>query len=337
MAWRGPDRREALAMLAAGALAGRARASGETLLDVAARRAAALDQLHAMVVTIRGETRLARAFRGPAIERPVNVKSVSKTLVALLAGVAIREGALPGPDATLGAVAPGLIPEGADPAVETIRIGHLLTMTAGLRRTSGPNYGRWVESGNWVAHALSQPMVAEPGARFQYSTGTFHVLGAILSTVTGQSLHALATEWLARPLGIRMPPWTRDPQGFFMGGNNMALSPLGLARVGEMARMAGLWEGNRVVPEGWIEASWQPRTRSPFSGDAYGYGWFLKRLGGEPLAYARGYGGQMLYVVPGRALTVAITSDPTRPARTHGHVGALHRLVAETLIPAAEA
>ncbi len=325
-----PSRRAFLAGAGAALLAAPARAA----FDETRRRAAALDQLRSLVIVHRGEIRLAEALRGPAPDRPVNVKSVSKTLVALLTGCAIREGVVSGPGARLAEVAPRLIPKGADPRVEAITLGPLLSMTAGLERTSGTNYGRWVESRNWVAHALSRPFVAEPGASFQYSTGAFHVLGAALAVASGRCLHALASDWLARPLGVAIPPWTRDPQGYFMGGNEMALSPLGLARIGECVRAGGLWEGGSAIPADWIEESWAPRARSPFSGDLYGYGWFLTELGGAPCAYARGYGGQMLFVLPGAELTVAVTSDPTRPARTEGHVGDIRRLVAETVLPA---
>jgi CubicO group peptidase (beta-lactamase class C family) len=119
-----------------------------------------------------------------------------------------------------------------------------------------------------------------------------------------------------------------------MGGNNMALSPLGMAAFGEAYRLAGQPGDPGAIPPGWVDASWQPRTRSPFSGHAYGYGWFLTEAAGHPVAYARGYGGQMIHVLPTLGLTVAITSDPTRPARSRGYAGALHALVAETVVPA---
>ncbi|MEM1313332.1 MAG: serine hydrolase [Pseudomonadota bacterium] len=331
-----PGRRRALGLLAAAPLAASswpAAASAAPDWTEAARRAASLEQLRALVVQLDGAPVFARAFRGPGPERAANVKSVSKTLLALLIGIAIDRGDLPGIDARLVDVAPSLVPPGADPRVAEITLAHLATMTAGLERTSGPGYGPWVQSRNWVAYALSRPMVADPGAAFQYSTGTFHVLGAALATATGRSLHALAREGLARPLGLEIPPWTRDPQGFFMGGNEMALSPTALARIGAMIAAGGVWDGAQVVSREWIEASWTPRARSPWSGDRYGYGWFLRELGGRPVAYGRGYGGQMLYVFPEERLSVAVTSDPTRPARTGGHVGDLHAMVEETILP----
>ncbi|MEM8789780.1 MAG: serine hydrolase [Pseudomonadota bacterium] len=329
-----PTRRGAVAAgLAAAALSGFGRtAAAASGYDAALSRAAALDQLHALVIADRQTVLAAKAFRGPALDRPANVKSVSKSIVALLTGIAIDQGILPGPAARLGDIAPRLIPTGADPRAADITIADLLTLRAGLQRTSGANYGGWVASRDWVADALARPFVADPGARFLYSTGTTHVLGAVLAERSGQSLLQLARDWLGAPLDITVPAWTRDPQGRYMGGNNMALAPLALARLGQSLLNGGAWQGRQVVPSGWLAQSWTARTRSPFSRHDYGYGWFLTDLAGTRVAYARGYGGQMLYVAPDRGLTVAVTSDPTRPARSAGYAGTLNRLVTETVL-----
>jgi CubicO group peptidase (beta-lactamase class C family) len=316
-------------------IAPKARAS--TGLDAAIDRARGLDQLNALVIAQDGSVVVAEAFRGPAPDRPVNVKSVSKTIVAALTGIAIDAGHLPGTGATLGEVAPGLIPRAADPRVADITVADLLTMQAGLERTSGSNYGGWVSSRDWVADALSRPFVAEPGRGMLYSTGSYHVLGAVLSEVTGRSLLSLARDGLGQPLGIEIPAWTRDPQGRYMGGNEMALSPLAMIRFGETFRRGGTYDGTRVVSEDWVRQSFTPRTRSNFSRHDYGYGWFLLGAGPHDVAYGRGYGGQMLYVVPSLGLTVAITSDPTRPARSQGHAGDLNDLLTDLIVPAAEA
>jgi CubicO group peptidase (beta-lactamase class C family) len=329
-------RRSTLAGLAAIAFPPPPGEAREARFLPALDRARGLDQLNAIVIGVDGEIVAAEAFRGPAVDRAVNVKSVSKTIVAALTGIAIDRGDLPGTEATLGEVAPGLIPRDADPQVAGITVADLLTMQAGLERTSGGNYGGWVSSRNWVANALSRPMVRDPGEGMLYSTGSYHILGAVLTEVTGRSLLEQARDGLGRPLDIDVPPWTRDPQGYYMGGNEMAMSPLAMFRFGEVYRLEGAFGGARVLSEDWIEASFEPRTRSNFSGDLYGYGWFLRDVGRHRVAYARGYGGQMIFVVPSLRLTVAITSDPNRPARSDGHVGDLQRLLAESIIPAAE-
>ena len=301
-----------------------------------AETARGLDQLNSLIVAQGGEVVFAEAFRGPPLDRPANVKSVSKTLVAALTGAALDRDLLGGVDQPLSELLSDLIPDEADPRVGAITVADLLTMQAGLQRTSGAFYGDWVQSRDWIRYALSRPFVAEPGARMLYSTGSYHLLGAALTRATGRSLLALARDWLGDPLEIEIPPWTRDPQGFYLGGNNMRLSPLSLLRFGEVYRLGGLWNGQRVLGADWIAASWQPRAYSPFSRHDYGYGWFLTRARGHPLAYARGYGGQMLYLLPSLALTVVVTSDPTRPARTGGYLSDLTALLAEQIVPAAE-
>ena len=167
-----------------------------------------------------------------------------------------------------------------------------------------------------------------------YSTGSTHVLGAALTETSGRSLHTLARDWLGHPLGIDIPPWTRDPQGYFMGGNEMALSPRAMARFGEMIRQDGTWNGQRIVSQGWIERSFTPVTRSPWSGLGYGYGWFTGEVPGTRYALARGYGGQVIAVAPDAGITVAITSDPTRPARSGGYFGDLMDLIESDILTA---
>lgn len=295
------------------------------------------DQLHALVIARDGETVVAEAFRGPSLTRAVNVKSVSKTIVAALLGAALDRGDVEGVSASLGTVMPGLIPDEADPRVAAITLEDLVTLRAGLERTSGAAYGEWVSSRNWVADALTRPMVAEPGGRMLYSTGSTHILGVALAEATGESLLAQARTRLGGPLAIEIPAWTRDPQGYYLGGNEMALSPLAMLAFGEMVRNGGRAGEAQVLSAAYVAASLEGRTRSPFSGLDYGYGWFLGRAGmfGPTVALARGYGGQMIALVPERGLTVVVTSDPSRPARSEGYFGDLLRLVGAVVVASA--
>ena len=242
---------------------------------------------------------------------------------------------LKGTEQPIAALLTDSLPRRGDARLGRITIGHLLSMRAGLERTSGRNYGRWVASPNWVRHALARPFVDEPGGDMLYSTGNTHLLSAILTRHSGRSTHALARAWLGAPLDIDIPPWQRDPQGIFMGGNNIALSPRALLRFGELYRNRGLHRGRRILPESWIRASWIPRTRSPFSGHEYGYAWFMTRMCNHIVYYARGFGGQFIHVVPTLRLTVVITSDRSARTRIGGYRAALTALLQDDLIPAA--
>ena len=286
--------------------------------------AEATPQLHSLLVMRGDDTLIERAPRGPGLDRPANIKSCSKSIVALLLGSVIDTADINGLDATLADVAPDLIPANATEGVPDLTMEDLVTLRMGLDRTSGANYGAWVASPDWIAYALTRDRVAENGGRMLYSTGTTHVLGAALVEATGDSLLALARTRLGTPLGIEIPPWTRDPQGYYFGGNEMALTPRAMLRLAQMVRDGGRWQDAQVIPEDWITASRQPRTRSPYSGLSYGLGWFLSDTG---WMLARGYGGQIIAANTDAGLAVAITSDPTQPARSEGYFGDLMALL----------
>lgn len=295
------------------------------------QQAKELDRLHSILVAVEGEPVYARVFQGPPLDQPVNIKSLSKTVLSAVVGAAIDRGVI---DSDNQSVTEFLsAPEGASPRVSEITIGNLLSMQAGLARTSGPNYGEWVTSPNWVNYALSRPFVDDPGGQMLYSTGSYHLLSAALTQATGRSTLDLTRQWLGDPLNIRIRPWTRDPQGIFFGGNNMHLSPLALLQIGELYRNRGLHEGERVLSEEWIEQSWQERGYSRYTNDPYGYGWFQTELAGYTAYYGRGYGGQMLYVIPELNMTAVMTADPTPPSSPY-FMQQLNELMVEFVIPA---
>ncbi|MFE8583526.1 serine hydrolase domain-containing protein [Sphingomonas sp. NCPPB 2930] len=308
---------------------------GAILADAVAQ-ASRLPRLRSLLVLRDGQVLAEQRFNGgPSLDRPVNIKSASKSVLSALVGIAIAKGALTGVDQPVLAVLGSDAPPNPDPRLARLTVEDLLTMRAGLERTSGENYGRWVSSRNWVRFALARPFVDEPGGAMLYSTGNTHLLSAMLTLASGRDTHALMRDWLAEPLGITIPPWSRDPQGIYFGGNDMMMSPRSLARFGELYRLGGVIDGRRIVPTRWIADSWTPRTVSPWSGGQYGYGWFVGASRGHPLRFAWGYGGQMLFIVPDLKLTVVMTSDSSG-ARDNGHIAALHALLDDGIVVAAE-
>jgi CubicO group peptidase (beta-lactamase class C family) len=285
-----------------------------------------------VIVARDGEILAERAYRGNSTTAAANIKSASKTIISALVGIAIDNGVLEGPDQKIAPLLKNDLPANPDPRIEDITIGNLLSMQAGLERTSGPNYGRWVSSRNWVRSALAQPFVDEPGGRMLYSTGSTHLLSAILTRQSDRSMRELARDWLGPLDGFVIGGWERDPQGIYLGGNQMAMSPRSLLAFGELYRNGGRTAGGEqlISPE-WIALSWQQRTNSRFSGDGYGYGWFLRNIDGHDVRYAWGYGGQMLYVVPELNLTVVMTSEDDNPSARSGYRDQLHDLLGDII------
>lgn len=291
-----------------------------------------LETLEAVLVTREGETIAERAYGGHRLDGSTNIKSASKSIVSALVGIAIDKSLLKGVDQPISEILRSEFPADPDPRLNWITIGHLLSMQAGLERMSGANYGRWVASRNWVRTALAADFVDEPGGGMLYSTASTHLLSVILTKVGGKSTLALAREWMEPVEGFRIGSWDRDPQGYYLGGNQMAMTPRSLHAFGELYRRRGVTaDGVRVISESWIDQSWQRRTNSVFNGDGYGYGWFLKDIAGQPVRYAWGYGGQMLYIVPSLGLTVTMTSNEAAPSARTGYRDALHGLVADII------
>ncbi|TVQ27479.1 MAG: class C beta-lactamase-related serine hydrolase [Wenzhouxiangella sp.] len=282
--------------------------------DPVAERAQSVERLHTLLVLHRGQAVTEVVREGHGLRQPANIKSVSKTVLSVLAGMAIDRGLIDGLDTQLIELLGDRFPANATPGAENITFGHALAMQIGLESTSGRNYGRWVQSDDWVAHVLTRPMVDQPGGRMIYSTGSTHLAAAALVEATGRDLATLARDWLGDPLNIRIPDWLADPQGIHFGGNEMLLSPRALARIGELYRRGGQLNGSQIISAAWIERSWDANGRSPWTGDDYGYGWFITEIEGLAAYYGRGFGGQALFVVPDAELTVVITSDPNPPS-----------------------
>jgi CubicO group peptidase (beta-lactamase class C family) len=178
--------------------------------------------------------------------------------------------------------------------------------------------------------------VARPGGEMIYSTGTTHVLGAVLAKATGQSLRVYAQERLFDPLGVRIRSWQRSPAGRYFGGNNLSLTPRGLLRFGQLYLNDGRFRGRQVLPADWVDLSWRTYVRETYHGHQYGYLWFTHTFGGERVAFAWGYGGQYVFVVPRLNLVVACTSSlANRPPGSTDHNEQILRLLDEHLIPAA--
>jgi CubicO group peptidase (beta-lactamase class C family) len=306
-----------------------------TAFDGGRVRAAALEmpRLHSLLVSWRGELVLEHYGPGIRPNRLANVKSVSKSIIAALVGVAIDWQLIPGVDAVVATWYPRLA---ADPDARKrhITIDHLLSMRSGLESTSSRNYGAWVRSRDWVQYVLARPLVSEPGTSMEYSTGSSHVLSAILTRATGRSTHQFAQDALGTPLGFTLARWPRDPQGIYFGGNDMLLTPRQMLAFGELYLRGGRTGDRQVLPAAWVETSCMPRGRSRYNPDQYyGYGWWTRAFANQRSCFAWGFGGQYIFVFPGLDLVVVTTSPADVSDERRGHRRMIFDLLEHHIVP----
>jgi CubicO group peptidase (beta-lactamase class C family) len=304
--------------------AGFAAETAELLDDSYA--AGVLPNLHAVVVARHGKLVLERYFTGSderwgqdlgsvAFGPDVlhDLRSVSKSIVGLLYGIALAEGKVPALDTPLVDAFP-YADLAADPARRRITVKHALTMTLGLAWDESLPYSdpRNSEiamelSADRYRFILEQPVVAEPGSQWSYSGGATALLAHLIARGSGQPLHDYAVVKLFAPLGIEASAWTPGTNGEAAAASGLRLTARGLARIGELLRNQGSWEGRQLVPADWLAASFTHHIAAE-DGLFYGYQWWLGlgRENGEPWMAGFGNGGQRLVVFPHLDLVVVV-------------------------------
>lgn len=237
------------------------------------------------------------------------LQSVSKSITSALMGIAIDQGYIEGVDVPISEYFPHLL-DSDSPYAGEVTIRHLLTHTAGFYGTDNELWQAWRDSDNWVDFVLEQSIVARPGSTFNYSTGNSHLLGVIVEMATGKSLLEYGKEVLFDPLDMDSVDCGLDPQGRCDGGNGFALSLRDMAKFGQLFLQKGVWEGEQIIPESWVEESTTLQFKRSTGSADYGYQWWVRTFGEAryPAFFAQGHFGQYIFVVPDLELVVAITS-----------------------------
>ena len=244
------------------------------------------------------------------------MQSVSKSVTSALIGIAIARGEIPGVDVK---VMPYFSDFGIPPDLRRDRmtLRDVLTMTTGIRWDEGsteytdPRNNCAVMEGkdDWVRYVLEQPMAADPGTTFVYNSGATMLLSYLMTKTTGKPADDYAREHLFEPLGIEFF-WKRTPKGLADSEGGLYLTPRDFAKIGLLYLHDGVWEGKRILPEGWAKSSTEPLVVTNEKPLRYGYQWWVlpkneKRFADAYLAW--GYGGQLLLVVPKLDLIAVFT------------------------------
>lgn len=253
-----------------------------------------------------------------------DLRSITKSVVSALAGIAAGDGAF-----TLGRPLVGFFPE--YPELNTaerrrVTLAHVLGMTSGLEWSEEISYAdprndeiRMTRDAQPLRYALAPRFVHDPGAEFNYNGGLTQVMAAVIERATRSSLEDYARTRLFAPLGIDSVEWVGDLAGMPSAASGLRMRPRDLAKFGSLFLHQGRWDGRQVIPAAWVEQS--TRRNSRFrpatgwnAGGEYGYAYFwwyncYPTVNG--LIEARsavGNGQQRVFVLPGLDMVVTIFS-----------------------------
>jgi len=254
--------------------------------------------------------------------------SVAKSFISALVGIAVDEGHIGGIDEPISSY----VPVRAGSAYDGLPIRHALQMSSGARwnedyhdpdsdifRLSAATMGVGGTLDDFVATMARE---SEPGTLCRYNSGETQVLGALLARATGRSVSAYMREKLGEPLGLGSPGyWIVDPAGVELSFGGLNLTARDFAKIGELYRNGGVWQGEQLVPAEWVRDSvtvTAPHLAPgrPLIGGhpfplGYGYQWWLPD-GDRGEFSAIGVYNQFVYVDPASATTIVKLSANRR-------------------------
>jgi CubicO group peptidase (beta-lactamase class C family) len=266
--------------------------------------------LKCLVVSQNGIILKEAYFGSGGADVPHDVRSVTKTVTSLLVGIAIREGYVHSVDETLGEISTAV------PSDKTvIKVKDLLTMSGGFswnELSQVSEYINWFNSPNQVNYVLSRSLVAQPGHNFTYNSAALHLLSVGITLTSNMSTLAFVNKYLFNDLGIAVNYWEQDHQGIYNGAAGLNITPHAMVKIGNLILNRGVYNGKQIVPSGWIDQMVQTQISTnnaqPY-GPGYGYGiWTGQNTYGN-YAWANGFGGQFIVIVPSRKLVVVATNE----------------------------
>ena len=274
--------------------------------------------LESFIVYSKGETIFEKYYNGASKDSVHQIQSQTKSIVALLLGIAIDKGYITSEDDPVARYFPDSFRK-EDGMKSAVTIKDLLTMSAGFEweemlplddpKNDNMNMFR---SGRWLRYALSRPMARKPFSEFKYNSGCPMIVAGIIENTTAASLDKFAEKYLFRPLGIVDYRWIKDSTGFCHAGGGLFIKPSDMVKIGILILNKGKYDNRQIVSENWLQKVSQPYFVTPLSSFSYGYFWWIKNMKiseekTTKVLSAQGAGGQHLYVFPEYNLVVSVT------------------------------
>ncbi len=269
--------------------------------------------VHSVMVLHHGQVVAEQWWGEGNPDTPHVMNSVSKSFTATAVGFAIAEGLVSLDDKVV-SFFPEKVPAEASPNLASMTIRNLLTMSTGQVREPSR---RGAE--DWIAAFMAAPVDDTPGATFRYNSMATFMLSAIVQKVSGQKVTDYLQSRLFAPLAIEGYRWDESPDGIITGGWGLFIKTEDMAKFGQLFLQDGMWNGARVLPEGWVaeaSKSWiesgpagHEQDRAPDDEWSQGYGYQMWRCTPAGVYRADGARGQFIFILPGSDAVIAVTSN----------------------------
>jgi CubicO group peptidase (beta-lactamase class C family) len=270
--------------------------------------------LHSLLIVKNGKLISENYFGDLDQNTMFNIKSINKSILSALIGIAIKEGFIKNVNELVLDILNDVTIKNDVTAKKELTIKHLLTMQSGLDYSenrypfgSDPVFN----SDNWVEATLNLPLKNKPGTIKNYATPNTHLLSAILTKRTKMSTLEFANKYLFKPLGIEGAYWSKDPNGIHFGGSEMHLTSIYLAKFGLLYLNNGKYNGQQIITEDWIKESMKNYVKKENIKwyETYGYLWYPRPFGKHSTYQASGVGGQFLIILPKHELIIITTAN----------------------------
>ncbi|WP_233079311.1 serine hydrolase domain-containing protein [Rheinheimera soli] len=238
-------------------------------------------------------------------DKPHYVASVTKAVTATLTGIALQQTGLT-VDATLAQLLPQDAVIKSDPLKASISLHQLLSMQAGFvwDEWTGQDLVKLWQQQNFVYYLLQQPNTG-PGKSWAYNSALPNLVLQLLQQQLKQPLQPWAKQQLFDKLGFIQYRWDTQPDGVPEGSARLWLTPRDMLKLGILYLQQGQWQGEQLLPTGWVQQMTSPQAKSP-AGD-YGYYFWLRQQDGVSYYTAEGDGGQYIAVFPTLDMVLVLT------------------------------
>ena len=308
-----------------------------SMLNTAISQASSQGFINSLIVIRNGKIAVEEYFNGRSKESFQTVRSVSKSFLSALIGIAVNKGILHLDQKMIDSF-PEHKSSVTDTNVNNITLQHLITMRSGIKGDE-EFYFTFTQSSNWIKTIVQSQLEFQPGTHALYATAGTHLVSGMLTKSSGISTKSFAERYLFNKMGINVSDWSRDPQGIYFGGNDMFFTTRNMAVVGLLYLNNGNLNGKQILPTEWVYNSLQYSGGSNIvwgrlTEGGYGYMWWLGKVSGERVYFALGHGGQFVLCVPDYNLIAAVTSDPYVDWTTaDSHERIVLQIIADYIIP----